>query len=108
MLLGLRSTTMREKYAWIIEAKYVAMNAKPEKLEEAIDNAYAQVDHYMSDEGVVKMLTLGREIKAGVMVFVGAKRIEWYPWPRVEKPAAKKPATTAQAKKSATVKKRRM
>ena len=93
LLLGLRSATMREKYAWIIEAKYVAARATPEKLEEAIDNAYAQVDHYMSDEGVVKMLTLGREIKAGVMLFVGTKRIEWYPWPRVEKPAPKKAAT---------------
>ena len=78
--------------------KYVAARATPEKLEEAIDNAYAQVNHYMSDEGVVKMLTLGREIKAGVMVFVGTKRIDWYPWPRVDKPTTKKAATRTRKK----------
>jgi len=97
LLLGLRSATMRVRYAWIIEAKYVATNAKPETHKKAVDDAYAQIEHYMGDQGIVQMLTLGRDIKAGVMVFVGAKRIDWYPWPKVEKAAAKK----ARQKKSA-------
>lgn len=90
---------MREKYAWIIEAKYVAMNAKPETLAKTVDDAFAQLEHYLNDQGIVNMLTLGREIKAGVMVFVGTKRIDWFPWLRPEK-AAKK-ATKKSAKKTA-------
>ena len=101
LLLGLRSADMREKFAWIIEAKYVALKATPETHEKAISDGYAQIDRYMADQGVVQMLTLGREIKAGVMVFVGAKRIDWYPWPRPEKPAAKKRATAKKTAKKA-------
>jgi Predicted AAA-ATPase/PD-(D/E)XK nuclease superfamily len=98
LLLGLRSATMREKFAWIIEAKYVAMKATPQTHEKAIADGYAQIDKYMGDQGVVNMLTLGREIKSGVMVFVGAKRIDWYPWPKPEKTTVKRKAT---AKKTA-------
>lgn len=99
LLLSLRNASQREKFAWIIEAKYVAIKAKPETHAKAVDDAYAQIDHYMSDEGLVKMLTMGREIKAGVMVFVGAKRIDWYPWPKPEKTVAAKKST---AKRVAT------
>ncbi len=98
LLLGLRSATMRETFAWIIEAKYVAVKATPETHEKAIADGYAQIDRYMGDQGLVKMLTLGREIKAGVMVFVGAKRVDWYPWPKPDKPVAKK---KSMAKKTA-------
>lgn len=98
LLLGLRGPSKRLKFAWIIEAKYVAVKAIPETHEKAITDGYAQIDQYMSDQGLVKMLTQGREIKAGVMVFVGSKRIDWYPWPRPEKPVVKKRST---AKKTA-------
>jgi len=102
LLLGLHGLSKRLKFGWIIEAKYVAVKAKPETHEQAIADGYAQIDKYMSDQGVVKMLTLGREIKAGVMVFVGSKRIDWYPWPRPEKPVARKKApATATTKKTA-------
>jgi hypothetical protein len=101
LLLGLQGLSKRLKFAWIIEAKYVAMKAKPETHEQAISDGYAQIDRYMSDEGIVKMLTLGREIKAGVMVFVGAKRIDWYPWPRPEKPVVKEKATTKKLARKA-------
>jgi len=96
----LRSATMREKYAWVIEAKYVAVKAKPESHEKAIDDAFAQVDKYMADQNVVQMLTLGREIKAGIMVFVGSKRIDWYPWPRAEKATPRASATKAATRKT--------
>ncbi len=86
LLLGLRSAAMREKYAWIIEAKYVGASAKAATHKKIIGEAFAQLERYLNDQGVVKMLSLGREIKAGVMVFVGTKRIDWYPWPRQEKP----------------------
>jgi len=101
LLLGLRSATMRETFAWIIEAKYVAVKAKPETHQKALDEAYAQIETYISDQGLVKMLTLGREIKAGVMVFVGSKQIEWYPWPRQEKPMTITQATTKRKPRKA-------
>ena len=101
LLLSLRNASQREKFAWIIEAKYVAVKAKPETHAQAVDDAYAQIDKYMSDEGLVKMLTMGREIRAGVMVFVGSKRIDWYPWPKPEKTVAKKKVA---AKRAATTK----
>lgn len=88
-------------FAWIIKAKYVAVKAKPETHQKAVDEAYAQIETYMNDQGLVKMLTLGREIKAGVMVFVGAKQIEWYPWPRQEKPMTITHATTKKKTRKA-------
>jgi len=97
LLLSLRNASQREKFAWIIEAKYVAVKAKPETHAQAVDDAYAQIDKYMSDEGLVKMLTMGREIRAGVMVFVGSKRIDWYPWPKPEKTVAKKKVAAKRA-----------
>jgi hypothetical protein len=100
LLLGLRSAVMREKFAWIIEAKYVTVKATLQAHEKAIDEAYTQIDKYMSDEGLVNMLTMGREIKAGVMVFVGAKRIDWHPWPRPRKTATKKTAPKKTTRKA--------
>ena len=103
LLLGLRSATMLERCAWIIEAKYVKTGAREETLTAAVNQGYAQIEKYMSDQGVVQMLTLGREIKAGVMVFVGAKKIEWFPWPKEENAAAAK----LEAKRANVAKKAR-
>ncbi|HRI70817.1 MAG TPA: AAA family ATPase [Polyangium sp.] len=61
---------------------YVKTNAKPETIEKVVAEGHAQLDKYMADQGIVQMLTLGKEIKAGVLVFVGLKRIEFRPWPR--------------------------
>jgi hypothetical protein len=53
------------------------------------------------------MLTLGRELKGGVLVFVGVKDVLFEPWPRptkakVEKPATKENAAASKGKKRAT------
>ena len=99
LLLGVRSHGSSAKYAWIIEAKYVQTTAKPETIEKIVTEAYEQIDKYMSDKGIIDMLTLGRELKAGVLLFKGLKTVEFLPWPRPAKKAATKKATTKKAGK---------
>jgi hypothetical protein len=104
LLLGLRGNASANKYAWIIEAKYVKTNASAATIDKAVEQGYAQVERYTSDKGIVAMLTLGNAFKAGVLVFVGLKKVLFRAWPKPEpvaKPVAKK---NAVAKKTASKK----
>lgn len=91
LLLGVRSPESSAKYAWLIEAKYVATKATKAVIEKAVEQGYAQIERYVADREVMAELTLGRELKAGVLVFVGLKEVFFRAWPKEEKkPAAKK------------------
>jgi hypothetical protein len=41
-----------------------------------------QIERYTSDKDLVAMLTLGNQLKAGVLVFVGFKDVRFRPWPK--------------------------
>lgn len=97
LLLGVRGMRTPGKYAWIIEAKYVKSKSTRAAIAKAIERGYTQVEKYASDKDVVEMLTLGRELKAGVLLFVGLDDVQFHPWPK----PAKKAATKKSAKKSA-------
>ncbi len=98
LLLGLRGNASANKYAWIIEAKYVKTNAKVADIDKAVEQGYEQIDKYTADKSLVQMLTLGHELKAGVLVFVGLKKVLFRAWPRPEKPAKIKMKKTAAKK----------
>jgi len=81
LLLGLRGTASANRYAWIIEAKYVKTDAPAETIEAAISRGFEQLERYTGDEDLVTMLTLGRSLVAGVLVFVGLKEVLFRPFP---------------------------
>ncbi|HRI70007.1 MAG TPA: AAA family ATPase [Polyangium sp.] len=92
LLLGVRSPGSPAKYAWIIEAKYVETKATKAAVEKVIEQGYAQIEKYVSDQDTMSSLTMGRELKAGVLVFVGLKDVFFRPWPRPEKKVVVKKA----------------
>ncbi|MBK9266379.1 MAG: AAA family ATPase [Polyangiaceae bacterium] len=99
LLLGVPDARSSNKYSWIIEAKYVQAKATKAAIEKAIEQGYAQIDKYAADRDVVESLTLGRELKAGVLVFVGLKDVFFRPWPRPAKKAAAKKAAAKKAQR---------
>lgn len=94
LLLGAREFPA-SKYAWILEAKYVKTNATSATIEKAVDEGYAQIEHYAADKPLVDLLTRGRTLLCGVLVFVGLKKLVYRPWPKPEseKKRAKKVAS---------------
>jgi hypothetical protein len=82
LLLGLRGDASGNKYAWIIEAKYVKTDATDEAIEAAVNEGYTQLEKYTSDKDKVALLTLGHELRVGVLVFVGLKDVLYRAWPR--------------------------
>ncbi|MBK9258477.1 MAG: AAA family ATPase [Polyangiaceae bacterium] len=68
------------KYAWIIELKYLQATATEAHVRAAVDEAEGQLRKYSSDAQLLPMLTRGLELKAGTLVFVGCKDVQWWPF----------------------------
>jgi len=81
LFLGLSEIAPAARYAWMLEVKYLKTNARPSEIEKAFESAYQQLDRYTSDADLVPLLTLGKALKAGALVFVGAKDVLFRPWP---------------------------
>jgi hypothetical protein len=101
LLLGVRGPHSSGKYAWIIEAKYVEAKATKSKIDAVVEKGYQQIDKYASDKDVVVMLTESRELRAGVLVFVGLKDVKFFSWPRPAEPAVKKAARNSRKTRKA-------
>ena len=74
-------------------------------IDKAVEQGYTQIEMYTSDKGIMEMLTLGNSFKAGVLVFVGLKKVLFRPWPKpapVAKPVAKKNAVAKSTKTTKT------
>ena len=82
LFLGLSPDVPAGRFAWMLEVKYLQTKAKPAEIERAFDQAYTQLDRYTSDDALVPLLTLGKELRAGALVFVGARDVLFRPWPR--------------------------
>jgi hypothetical protein len=67
----------KAKYAWMFELKYLKADADDADIANIVVEAEAQLKRYASDPQLVPMLTQGWELKAGTLVFVGFKRVEW-------------------------------
>lgn len=93
LFLGASRNMASARYSWLLELKYLKTGAKAEQIEAAFEEAEAQVARYASDPVLMPMLLGDRELKAGMLVFVGAKKVLFRPWERdAPKKAARRTA----------------
>jgi hypothetical protein len=80
LFLGASRDVAGARFSWLLELKYLKTGAKPSQIEAAFAEAEAQVAHYASDQALLPMLLGDRALKAGMLVFVGAKKVLFRPW----------------------------
>ena len=80
LFLGASRDVAGAKYSWLLELKYLKTGAKPAQIEAAFAEAEAQVVRYASDQALLPILLGERALKAGMLVFVGAKKVLYRPW----------------------------
>ncbi len=81
LFLGVSPLYPAAKFAWLLELKYLTAGAKAPAIEKAFEQAAGQVARYASDDRLVPLLTQGQTLKAGALVFVGAQKVLFRPWP---------------------------
>jgi hypothetical protein len=97
LFLGASRDVAGANFSWLLELKYVKAGAKAAQIEAAFTEAEAQVRRYASDPALLPLLLGDRALKAGMLVFVGAKRVLFRPWDGGAKPAPKKRGKKAEA-----------
>ncbi|MEO7330937.1 MAG: AAA family ATPase [Minicystis sp.] len=90
LFLGVSPLYPGAKLAWLLELKYLPTGAKAAQIERAFEQAAEQVARYAGDERLVPLLTRGQALKAGSLVFVGAQKVLFRPWPPEAVPAKRK------------------
>jgi hypothetical protein len=80
LFLGASRNVAGARYSWLLELKYLKTGAKPAQIEAAFAEAEAQVTRYASDPSLLPILLGDRALKAGMLVFVGAKKVLFRPW----------------------------
>jgi len=101
LFLGASRNVAGARYSWLLELKYLKTSAKPAQIEAAFAEAEAQVVRYSSDPALMPMLLGDRELKAGMLVFVGTKKVLFRPWERdMPRPATKKSKRPARARRT--------
>jgi len=68
------------QFSWLLEFKYLKTGAKPAQIEAACAEAEAQVTRYSADPALLPLLLGKKSLKAGTLVFVGAKKVLFRPW----------------------------
>jgi hypothetical protein len=89
LFLGASKSVPNARFSWLIELKYLQSGAKSAQIEAAFAEARKQVERYASNEELLPLLLDKRELKAGMIVFLGAKEVLFRPWP--SEPARAKP-----------------
>ena len=67
-------------FSWLLELKYLKTGAKPAKIDAAFAEAEAQVRQYSADPALLPHLLGDKQLRAGMLVFVGAKKVLFRPW----------------------------
>ncbi len=80
LFLGASRNVGGARFSWLLELKYLKTGARPAQIESAFAEAEAQVVRYASDPSLLPILLGDRALKAGMLVFVGAKRVLFRPW----------------------------
>jgi hypothetical protein len=97
LFLGASRSVAGARFSWLLEFKYLQTHAKPAQIEVAFTEAEEQVERYASDKELLPLLLGDRELRAGMIVFIGTKKVLFRPWPPELK--AKPPAAKARAAK---------
>jgi hypothetical protein len=100
LFLGLSEDVPAARFAWMLEVKYLKTQARASEVERAFTEAHEQLDRYASDKELVPLLTLGKELKAGALVFVGARDVLFRPWPREPQPVKRMAERKASPRKA--------
>jgi hypothetical protein len=80
LFLGASRDVAGARFSWLLELKYLKTPAKAAQIEAAFTEAEAQVARYASDQALLPLLLGDRALKAGMLVFVGAKKVLFRPW----------------------------
>ncbi len=88
LFLGASPHVTGARYAWLLELKYLPTGASAEAIESAFAQAATQIDRYASDASLVPLLLHDRALKAGTLVFLGAKEIQFRPWEKASSVAS--------------------
>ena len=97
LFLGASRDVAGARFSWLLELKYLKTGANPAQIEATFAEAEAQVARYASDRALLPMLLGDRALKAGMLVFVGAKRLLFRPWDGEAKKPLKKPGRRPRA-----------
>jgi hypothetical protein len=100
LFLGASKSVANARFSWLLEFKYLGASARSAQIDAAFAEAEAQVERYASDKELLPILLMNRELKAGMIVFVGTKRVLFRPWP--PEPCAKPPKAEAKASRAQT------
>ncbi len=87
LFLGPSASAPYARFSWLLEFKYLPTGAKTTHIDAAFAQAQAQVERYASDTALLPLVKGDRELKAGMLVFLGAKKILFRPWPPEPGPA---------------------
>jgi hypothetical protein len=98
LFLGASRNVASARFSWLLEFKYLKAGAKPAEIEAAFAEAEEQVERYASDGELLPLLLDHRELRAGMIVFLGTKHVLFRPWPPALR--AKPPRTRAKAAKA--------
>jgi hypothetical protein len=102
LFLGVSPLYPTAKLAWLLEIKYLPQAAKAPQIEKAFSQAEEQLARYAGDEKLVALLTRGLGLRAGALVFVGAKKAMFRPWPPEPSPPKRAAAKRASPKRTST------
>jgi hypothetical protein len=97
LFLGASRNVANARFSWLLEFKYLPAGAKAARIEAAFEEAEAQVARYSSDRELLSLLLDHRELRAGMIVFVGTREVLFRPWPR--EPGAKPAKVRAKGAK---------
>ncbi len=82
LFLAVSRSVAGASFSWLLEFKYLKAGAKPAQIEAAFAEAEAQVRQYSTDPALLPHLLGDKQLKAGMLVFVGAKKVLFRAWQR--------------------------
>jgi hypothetical protein len=97
LFLGASPLVPGARFSWLLEFKYLKSGARPAQVEAAFAEAQAQVERYASDRALLPLLLGNRQLKAGMIVFVGVKKALFRAWPAEAAPGGKAAASGKKA-----------
>ncbi len=98
LFLGASPVVAGAHFSWLLEFKYEKAGAKAAQIEAAFAEAEAQVERYAADKDLLPLLVGNRRLRAGMLVFLGTKKVLFRPWPPEPGAPLEVPARSASAR----------